>query len=102
MKSRELRFITFSLILATILGGFLGSFIGAYLPEGAVKTLFERDLKIGLGDQGIVFNEQAENFKPLYLNLYSISLGFLLLIRINFVSVLAVILVIIYFKWWYI
>ena len=102
MRNRELKFITVSLILATILGGFLGAFIGAYLPDGAVKTLFERDLKIGIGDQGIVFNQEAENFKPLYLNLYSISFGLLLLIRINFVSVLAVILVIIYFKWWYI
>ncbi len=99
MKDRELTFLIVSLVLATVLGGFLGQLIGDYLPDGAVKTLFQKNLEIGLGKRGITVNEIQE---PIYINLYSISLAFGLLIKINFVSVLMVILVIIYFKWWYI
>jgi hypothetical protein len=99
MKARELTFLTVSLILATVFGGFLGQLIGQYLPDGAVKTLFQQNLEIGVGNRGVSVNEIQE---PININLYSISLAFGLLIRINFVSVLMVILVIIYFKWWYI
>ncbi len=99
MKNRELTFLIVSLVLATVLGGFLGQFIGDYLPDGAVKTLFQKNLEIGIGKRGITVNEIQE---PIYFNLYSISLAFGLLIKINFVSVLMVILIIIYFKWWYI
>lgn len=99
MKGKELTFLIVSLILATVLGGFLGQLIGDYLPDGAVKTLFQKNLEIGIGKRGITVNEIQE---PIYINLYSISLAFGLLIKINFVSVLMVILVIIYFKWWYI
>jgi len=98
MKSREVKFLIVSLILAAVLGGFLGTFIGTYLPDGAVKTLFMESLEIGIGDRGIKFNT-IQN--PFYVDLFSISLSFGLLIKINFVSVLMVILVIIYFKWWY-
>lgn len=99
MKNRELTFLIVSLVLATVIGGFLGQFIGDYLPDGAVKTLFQKNLEIGIGKRGIKVNEMQE---PIYINLYSISLAFGLLIKINFVSVLMVILIIIYFKWWYI
>jgi len=99
MNSRELTFITVALILATVLGGFIGQLVGDYLPDGAVKTLFQKNLEIGIGDRGFKVNE-IQN--PINVNLYSISFAFGLLIRINFVSVLLVILVIIYFKWWYI
>lgn len=99
MNSRELTFIIVALILATVFGGFLGQLIGDYLPEGAVKTLFQKNLEIGIGDRGILVNKIQE---PININLYSISFAFGLLIRINFVSVLLVILVIIYFRWWYI
>jgi hypothetical protein len=99
MKARELTFLTVSLILATVFGGFLGQLIGQYLPDGGVKTLFQQNLEIGVGNRGVSVNEIQE---PININLYSISLAFGLLIRINFVSVLMVILVIIYFKWWYI
>ncbi|UCC80593.1 MAG: DUF4321 domain-containing protein [Candidatus Zixiibacteriota bacterium] len=98
MKNRELTFLIVALTLASVLGGFLGELIGEYLPEGAVKTLFKESLEIGLGERGVRFNEIQE---PFYINLYSISLAFGLLIKLNFVSVLAVIFVIIYFKWWY-
>ena len=88
-----------ALVLASVIGGFLGQFIGEYLPDGAVKTLFQNSLEVGLGRQGVTVNEL---FEPLYINLYSFSFAFGFLIKINFVSVLMVILVIIYFKWWYI
>ena len=99
MNSRELTFIIVSLILATVFGGFLGQLIGDYLPQGAVKTLFQKNLEIGVGERGLMVNGIQE---PININLYSISFAFGLLIRINFVSVLMVILVIIYFRWWYI
>lgn len=99
MKDRELTFLIVSLVLAAVLGGFMGQLIGDYLPDGAVKTLFHKNLEIGIGNRGIKVNEMQE---PIYVNLYSVSLAFGLLIRINFVSVLMVILIIIYFKWWYI
>lgn len=98
MRDKEIRFVIFSLVLAAILGGFLGQLIGEYLPEGAVKTLFVKSLDIGIGQRGVTVNELQE---PIYINLYSISLAFGLLIKINFVSILMIILVIIYFKWWY-
>ncbi len=101
MNSRELTFIIVSLLLATIFGGFLGQLIGEYLPDGAVKTLFQQNLEIGIGKRGVLVNDK-EIQEPVNINLYSISIAFGLLIKINFVSVMMVILVIIYFKWWYI
>jgi len=98
MKNRELTFLIVALISASVLGGFLGELIGEYLPDGAVKTLFKSSLEIGIGNRGVKFDQIQE---PVNINLYSISLAFGLLIKINFVSVLAVIFVIIYFKWWY-
>ena len=98
MKNRELTFLIVALILASVLGGFLGELIGEYLPDGAVKTLFKSSLEIGIGKRGILIDEIQE---PIYINLYSLSFSFGLLIKLNFVSVLMVIFVIIYFKWWY-
>jgi len=76
----------------------VGELIGSYLPDGAVKTLFLKSLDIGLGQRGVTVNDIQE---PIYINLYSVSLAFGFLIKINFVSLLMIILVIIYFKWWY-
>jgi hypothetical protein len=98
LRDREISFIIISLIMAAIIGGFLGQLIGEYLPDGAVKTLFVKSMDIGIGQRGVSVNEIQE---PIYINLYSISLAFGLLIKINFVSLLMIILVIIYFKWWY-
>jgi hypothetical protein len=84
--------------MAAIIGGFIGEMIGSYLPEGAVKTLFIRSLDIGIGQRGMSVNDIQE---PIFINLFSVSLAFGLLIKINFVSLLMIILVIIYFKWWY-
>ncbi len=98
MRDKEIKFIIISLIMAAIIGGFMGQLIGEYLPEGAVKTLFVKSMDIGIGQRGISVNEVQE---PIYIDLYSISLAFGLIVKINFVSLLMIILVIIYFKWWY-
>lgn len=98
MRDKEIRFVVFSMLFAAIVGGFMGQLIGEYLPEGAVKTLFVKSLDIGLGQRGLTVNDIQE---PIYINLYSISFAFGLMIKINFVSLLMIILVIIYFKWWY-
>jgi hypothetical protein len=98
LRDKEIKFIIISLIMAAIIGGFMGQLIGEYLPEGAVKTLFVKSMDIGIGQRGISVNEVQQ---PIYIDLYSISLAFGLIIKINFVSLLMIILVIIYFKWWY-
>ena len=88
MKGRELTFIIVALLLGAILGGFIGEVIGAFLPEGAAKTLFSKSINIG--------------FDTTKVELYSLSFTFGIMFKINFMSVLAVILIIIYFRWWYI
>ncbi len=87
MKRREVIFIVTALILGAVIGGLVGDIIGTYLPPGAAKTLFSKSLEIGLDTTRIDF--------------YAISFTFGLMVKINFVSVLTVILVIVYFRWWY-
>lgn len=87
MKGRELTFLLVSLVLAAVVGGLIGDIIGSFLPEGAVKTLFEKSISIG--------------FKPLTVELYAISFTIGLMVKINFVSILFIILVVIYFRWWF-
>ncbi len=88
MKGRELTFIIVALLLGAILGGFVGELIGSFLPEGAAKTLFTKSVSIG--------------FETTRVQLYSFSFTIGLMFKINFMSVLVVLLVIIYFRWWYI
>jgi hypothetical protein len=76
-----------TLVLAAVMGGLIGDIVGSFLPEGAVKTLFEKSIEIGL--------------RPVTLELYAVSLTFGLMFEINFVSILMIILVIAYFKWWH-
>lgn len=87
MKKREVIFLVTALVLGAVIGGVVGDIIGTYLPPGAAKTLFSKSIEIGLD--------------PTHVDLYAISLTFGLTVRINFVSVLMVILVIAYFRWWY-
>lgn len=87
MKSRELTFVMFSLILAAVVGGLVGDIIGQFLPDGSAKTLFSRAFEIG--------------FDTTTIDLWAITLSLGMTIKINFVSVLTIILVIAYFKWWY-
>ena len=69
------------------MGGLVGDIIGTYLPEGAAKTVFTKSIQIGVNTTKI--------------DLYAVSLTFGLMFKINFMSVLVVLLVIVYFRWWY-
>ena len=87
MKKRELTFIITALILGAVMGGLVGDIIGTYLPPGAAKTVFTKNIQIGLN--------------PTNIDFYAVSLTFGLVFKINFMSVLVVLLVIVYFRWWY-
>jgi len=87
LKGREVTFLLVSLVLAAVVGGLIGDIIGSFLPEDGVKTLFKESISIG--------------FKPLTLELYAISFTIGLMVKINFVSILFLILVVIYFRWWF-
>jgi len=88
MKKREVIFLTVALILGAVVGGLMGELIGSFLPDGAVKTLFTQSIDIG-------FNSFSAEF-------YALSFTLGLMVKINFVSVLLIIFVIVYFRWWYI
>jgi len=88
MKRNEVVFLTVTLVLAAVIGGLLGELVGSFLPDGAVKTLFTQSIAIG--------------FKSFTVELYALSFTLGLMVKINFVSVLMIIFVIVYFKWWYI
>lgn len=88
MKKRELTFIIVALILGAVIGGLLGDLIGSFLPAGAAKTVFTKSVSIG--------------FDTVKVDFYTIAFTFGLMLKINFMSMLVVILVIIYFRWWYI
>ena len=87
MRRSEIVFLVVAMILAAVIGGLIGEIVSSFLPEGAVKTLFEKSIQIG--------------FKTIEVQFYAISLAFGIMFRINFVSILLIILVIIYFRWWY-
>ena len=87
MKRREVIFIVTALILGAVIGGLVGDIIGSFLPPGAAKTLFSKSIQIGIDTTRVDF--------------YAITFTFGLMVKINFLSVLTVILVIVYFRWWY-
>lgn len=87
MKKREVVFIVTALILGAVVGGVLGDIIGTFLPPGAAKTLFSKSITIGLDTTRLEF--------------YAITFTLGLMVKINFLSVLTVLLVIVYFRWWY-
>jgi hypothetical protein len=87
LKPREVTFLLVSLVLAAVVGGLIGDIIGSFLPEGAVKTLFEKAVSIG--------------FRPLTVELYAVSFTVGLMVTINFVSILFLIMVLLYFRWWF-
>ncbi|MCJ7509097.1 MAG: hypothetical protein MUO85_10295 [candidate division Zixibacteria bacterium] len=87
MRRSEIVFLVVAMILAAVIGGLIGEIVSSFLPEGAVKTLFEKSIQIG--------------FKTIEVQFYAISLAFGIMFRINFVSILLIILVMIYFRWWY-
>jgi hypothetical protein len=87
VKQREITFLIVSLLLAAVIGGLIGEVIGSFLPPGAAKTLFTRSLVVG--------------FDAVKVDFYAISFTFGLKFKINLMSVLVVLLVIVYFRWWY-
>ncbi len=87
MRKPQAWLLIVALLLGAILGGLLGEIIGSFLPEGAAKTLFSRSVEIG--------------FDSTTLNLFTITFTIGLLIKLNFVSLLMVVLVLVYFRWWY-
>ncbi len=86
MNRREIVFLV-ALLLAAVIGGLFGDIIGTYLPDGAAKTLFTKSIQVG--------------FSPTQVEFYAISFTIGLMFKINFVSALFVILVVVYFRWWY-
>jgi hypothetical protein len=88
LKKSEITFLIVALILAAAVGGLIGDIIGGVAPQGSkVKELLEKEIPIGF--QTVSFDWFALSF----------TIGFL--IRLNFFSILGMILVIIYFRWWY-
>jgi hypothetical protein len=87
LKGREVTFLLVALVLAAVVGGLIGDIVGTFLPEGAVKTLFQKNVPIG--------------FEPLTVELFALSFTIGLMVKINFVSILFLILVVIYFRWWF-
>ena len=87
MKRRELTFVITALILGAVIGGVVGDVIGTFLPPGAAKTVFTKSIQIG--------------FSPTKVDFYAISFTVGLMFKINFMSVLFILLVIVYFRWWY-
>lgn len=87
MKAREVTFIMIALVLGAVIGGLIGDIIGSFLEPGGAKTLFTKRIEVGIP------TFQADFF--------AIWFVFGVTFRINFVSVLMVILVIVYFRWWY-
>jgi len=96
LKRQELTFLIVGMILAATAGGLIGDLVGSFLPDGAIKTLFKESVEIGLGR-----TVDTKSVEPLSLNLYAITLVFGLTLRVNFVSVLFVLLLFVYFRWWY-
>jgi hypothetical protein len=88
LKRSEIVFLVVSLILAAVVGGLVGDIIGKFLPDGATKTLFQESLQIGI--------------KPFTVDFFAISFTLGFMFKINFVSVLFLVMVVIYFRWWYI
>jgi hypothetical protein len=76
-----------ALILAAVVGGLIGDIIGSFMPEGAVKTLFQKCVNVG--------------FSPFTLDLFAVNFTLGLMVKINFVSILFIILVVLYFRWWF-
>lgn len=87
MKKRELTFIVVALVLGAVFGGLVGDIIGTFLPPGAAKTVFSKNIEIG--------------FDSTTVDLFALTFTVGLKFRVNFMSVMVVLLVIIYFRWWY-
>ncbi len=88
MKNREVTFLIVSIVMAAVCGGLVGDMISGFLPEGTAKMLFAKDLPIG--------------FDATKVDLYALSFTVGIMLKVNLMSILFVILILIYFRWWYI
>lgn len=96
MRGRELTFLVVGIVMAAVAGALVGDIAGSFLPDGTIKTLFEKNIEIGVGR-----TVRMEQVEPLSVNLYALSFVLGFTVRINFMSVLFVLLLLIYFRWWY-
>lgn len=82
--------------MAAVAGALIGDIVGSFLPDGTIKTLFMNNIEIGVGRQVAM-----QPVEPFSVDLYALSFVLGFTVRINFVSVLFVLLLLIYFRWWY-
>ncbi|HWO56984.1 MAG TPA: DUF4321 domain-containing protein [bacterium] len=96
MRGREITFLIVGIVMAAVAGALVGHLVGSFLPDGTMKTIFTSNIEIGLG-KGAALHP----VEPVNLDLYAVAFAFGFTLRINFVSVLFVLLLLIYFRWWY-
>jgi hypothetical protein len=48
MKRREISFLVFSIIVATVFGGLIGDIVSGFLPDGTAKLLLGKQVEIGI------------------------------------------------------
>ena len=87
MKRSELIYVIIGLLLAGIVGGLVGDIIGSFLPAGTIQQLFTTSKNFGFDTGKVTF--------------YSIDFQLSLMFHFNFVSVLMMVFVLAYFRWWY-
>lgn len=87
MRRSELAYVVIGVLVAGVVGGLVGEIIGSFLPEGAAKVLFLKSIPVG--------------FEPTTVQFYAITFTLGLVFKFNFVSVLMMIFVLAYFRWWY-
>lgn len=87
MKRSEIGFVVIGVLLGAIVGGLVGDIVGSFLPEGTAKLLFVKSIAVG--------------FPTVSFQFYAISFTIGLVFQFNFVSVLMMIFVLAYFRWWY-
>lgn len=87
MRRSEIGYVVVGILVAGVVGGLIGEIIGSFLPEGTAKLLFLKSSTIG--------------FEPTTLHFYSITFTAGLLLKFNFVSILMMVFVLAYFRWWY-
>lgn len=82
--------------MAAVAGALVGNIVGSFLPDGTIKTLFMNNIEIGVGR-----TVDLQPVEPIAFDFYALTFVFGFTVRINFVSVLFVLLLLIYFRWWY-
>jgi hypothetical protein len=85
MRPRKLSIFIFSLVAGAILGGALGEIIGLILPAGVAKDFFTKAIAIG--------------FSPHTWDLWFASLTIGFSFKLNFVSILGVLVLSYLLRW---